>query len=284
MDTLPAADKSPEEVLALVGGKPLTCLPSNLYIPPDALEVFLDAFEGPLDLLLYLIRRQNLDILDIEVSLVTEQYVQYIDMMQELQLDLAAEYLVMAALLADIKSRSLLPMPVDDEEDEEADPRAALVRRLQEYENFRRAAEALDDLPRLDRDFWVAQADLPAAEPGLRQPDVSLQELLLALSRVLARADMYNRHQVLQDPLSTRERMSEVLSRLHSRPDELVPFVSCFSVAEGRMGVIVTFLAIVELLKDALIELVQNGPFAPIHLRERMSATSRLAKGELAGL
>lgn len=253
--------------VALVQGKPLTRLPAGLYIPPEALSVFLESFEGPLDLLLYLIRQQNLDVLDIQVSLVTEQYMQYMELMRELSLDLAAEYLVMAALLAEIKSRSLLPRQSSGEEEEEADPRAELIRRLYEYERFRNAAEALDELPRTDRDFRVANALPPDVAPEARLPDVSLQELLAALAGVLARADLLSSHQVQREPLSVRERMSLVLGRLQHRAGEFVPFVALFTAEEGRGGVIVTFLAIMELTRESLIEVIQAGPFEPIHVR-----------------
>lgn len=263
-ETAQAEQEAPP--LALVRGKPVTSLPANLYIPPDALEVFLESFEGPLDLLLYLIRRQNLDIRDIQVSLVTEQYMQYMELMRELHLDLAAEYLVMAALLAEIKSRSLLPRQADEEE-EETDPRAELIRRLQEYERFRTVAEELDGLPRLNRDFWQAKAAPPRFEQGPKLPEVDLQELLLAFAEVLARSDLRGRHQVVLESLSTRERMSQVLAELQARRNQFVPFLSLFTPEEGRQGVIVTFLAIMELMRDQLILLVQAEPFSPIHVR-----------------
>lgn len=252
--------------LAKVGGEPYTQLPQDLYIPPDALEVFLEAFEGPLDLLLYLIQRQNLNILDIPIAEITRQYMEYLALMQELRLELAAEYLVMAAWLAEIKSRLLLPRPAAIEADED-DPRAELVRRLQEYERFQQAAQALDALPRLERDFFPASAALVQRETRRAPPPVSLTELLAALHEVLARAELFGRHQVRREALSVRERMSQVLERLDAL--RFTPFSALFRPEEGRMGVVVTFLAVLELLREALLELVQAEPFAPIHVRRR---------------
>ncbi len=261
-----SATDEPDELYAIVGGEAVTQLPTDLYIPPDALEVFLETFEGPLDLLLYLIRRQNLDILDIKVAEITRQYMQYIELMTALQWELAAEYLVMAALLAEIKSRMLLPRPSFDLEDED-DPRAQLIRRLQEYERFKSAAEQLDNVPRLERDVFRAYAERPELTRAQVEPEVDLREVLVALSRVLQRAEMYQRHEVKLEPLSVRERMSDVLARVNDAPEEFVPFVSLFNVREGRLGVIVTFLALMELIREGLIDLVQNEAFAPIYLR-----------------
>jgi len=252
--------------LAKVGGEPYTQLPQDLYIPPDALEVFLEAFEGPLDLLLYLIKRQNLNILDIPIAEITRQYMEYLALMQELRLELAAEYLVMAAWLAEIKSRLLLPRPAAIEAEED-DPRAELVRRLQEYERFQQAARALDALPRLERDFFPASAELAQREIHRTPPPVSLTELLSALREALARAELFGRHQVRREALSVRERMSQVLERLDAL--RFTPFSALFRPEEGRMGVVVTFLAVLELLREALLELVQAEPFAPIHVRRR---------------
>lgn len=253
------------EVLARVHGEPFTRLPQSLYIPPDALEVFLETFEGPLDLLLYLIKRQNLDILDIPISEITRQYMGYIAAMQE-RLDLAAEYLVMAAMLAEIKSRLLLPRSQEGEDDEE-DPRAELVRRLQEYERFKQAAETLDALPRLDRDLHPLR--VAALDRGPRQspPVVGLDELLTALREVLARSQLHEHHQIHGEALSVRERMSQILERLE--PEEFDHFETLFSPQEGRLGVVVTLLAILELVREALLELVQAEPFAPIYVRLR---------------
>ncbi|MFV0276551.1 MAG: segregation and condensation protein A [Parahaliea sp.] len=256
-----------EMPFAVVMGKAMTELPKDLYIPPQALEVFLEAFEGPLDLLLYLIRRQNLDILEIDVSAITEQYMQYVELMDAMQFELAAEYLLMAAMLAEIKSRMLLPRSSDIDEEEE-DPRAQLIRRLQEYERFKKAAEDIEGLPRLERDTWVASARAPDLNRSRPDPDVDMRELLLALGEVLRRADMYESHHIQREALSTRERMSEVLERLSGA--QFVPFVSLFSHREGRLGVVVTFLAVMELIKESLVEIVQTEPFGPIHVKARV--------------
>ena len=260
-----------EMPFAVVAGRSVTELPKDLYIPPDALEVFLEAFEGPLDLLLYLIRRQNLDILDIRVAQITHQYMQYIELMEALSFELAAEYLVMAAMLAEIKSRMLLPRPQTEEEGEEEDPRAELIRRLQEYERFKQAAEDLDGLPRVDRDVFPAAATPPPMDRQRPVPEVELKELLVALADVVQRAEMYTAHAVSFERLSTRERMGEVLRRV-SESGDFVEFVALFDVTEGRLGIVVTFIAIMELAKESLVEIVQNEPFAPIHVRARANA------------
>lgn len=257
--------RSGQETIALVRGEAVQELPTDLYIPPEALEVFLETFEGPLDLLLYLIRRENLDILDIKVAAITEQYMAYVELMQAMQLELAGEYLVMAAMLAEIKSRLLLPRPAGDEEDED-DPRAELIRRLQEYEQIKGAAEGIDELPRLERDIFLARAERPELVRQHADPDVDLREMLLALAEVLKRAEMFARHSVQLEPLSVRERMSDVLGRLNEARD-FVPFADLFDAGEGRMGVVVTFLALLELLRESLLELVQNEAFAPIYVR-----------------
>jgi segregation and condensation protein A len=262
----PVVGEQQELPLAFVHGKPLTVLPRDLYIPPEALEVFLEAFEGPLDLLLYLIRRQNLDILEINVAQITEQYMQYVELMDAMQFELAAEYLVMSAMLAEIKSRMLLPRQQSAAE-EEADPRADLIRRLQEYEQFKQAAEDIDGLPRLERDVFQAAAQPPELRRSRPQPQVELRELLLAFGEVARRASMNVSHHVQMERLSTRERMVEILARLHT--PHFVPFVSLFRIEEGRMGVVVTFLAIMELIKESLIEMVQSEPFGPIHVKSR---------------
>ena len=261
---LDAARARRDNVVALIDGKVVDQLPSDLYIPPDALEVFLEAFEGPLDLLLYLIRRQNLDILDIEVAEVTEQYLRYIDLMKALKLDLAGEYLLMAAMLAEIKSRLLLPQPAADDEDE--DPRAELVRRLQEYERIKRAAENLDALPRQDRDLFGAHVGKPEWVKQRVQPTVDLKELMVALAEVLRRADLHQVHAVQLEGLSVRERMSDILARVNAASG-FAAFDALFDPREGRRGVVVTFLALLELAREALVELVQNAAFSPIYVR-----------------
>jgi segregation and condensation protein A len=262
----PQAGAQQELPLVLVYGEAMTEMPVDLYIPPDALEVFLEAFEGPLDLLLYLIRKQNVDILDIPVAEITRQYMGYVELMKTVRLELAAEYLVMAAMLAEIKSRMLLPRSVDIEE-EEGDPRAELIRRLQEYERFKAAAEGIDGLSRVGREIIVPRLDAPQAKVRKLLPEVSLEELLLSMAEVLRRGDLFESHQVSREALSTRERMSDVLERL--KGGGFVPFVELFTAEEGKLGVVVTFMAILELVKESLIELVQNEPFAPIHVRAR---------------
>ncbi len=252
--------------LALVYGEALTELPLDLYIPPDALEVILEAFEGPLDLLLYLIRKQNIDILDIPVAEITRQYMGYVELMKSVRLELAAEYLVMAAMLAEIKSRMLLPRSAAIEE-EEGDPRAELIRRLQEYERFKAAAEGIDELPRVGREIVVPRLEAPQAKVRKLLPQVSLEELLVSMAEVMRRNDLFESHQITRETLSTRERMSDVLERL--KGGAFVPFVELFTPEEGKLGVVVTFMAILELVKESLVELVQNEPFAPIHVRLR---------------
>ncbi len=251
--------------IALVRGEAVQEVPTDLYIPPEALEVFLETFEGPLDLLLYLIRRQNLDILEIKVAQITEQYMQYIDLMQALQLELAGEYLLMAAMLAEIKSRMLLPRP-ENATEEEGDPRAELIRRLQEYEQIKTAAEDLNQEPRLERDIYLAAASKPTLVKQHADPEVDLKEVLLALAQVLKRAEMFASHEVALEPLSVRDRMGSILSRVR-RTTEFVAFTDLFHLEEGRMGVIVSFLAVMELVREALVEFVQAEAFAPIHLR-----------------
>jgi len=257
-----------EMPFAIVMGKEITELPKDLYIPPMALEVFLEAFEGPLDLLLYLIRRQNLDVLEINVALITEQYMAYIELMDAMQFELAAEYLLMASVLAEIKSRMLLPRSIDDVEDDD-DPRANLIKRLQEYEQFKRAAENLNDLPRMERDNWLGGAELPKLERSIPKPDVDMRELLIVFGEVLKRANLQQSHRVQREALSTRERMSFVLEVL--KGEEFIPFVDLFSPEEGRAGVVVTFLALMELMKDSLIEIVQTKNFGEIHVRLRLN-------------
>lgn len=257
-----------EMPFAVVDGEPVTTLPQDLYIPPYALEVFLEAFEGPLDLLLYLIRRQNIDILDIPIAEITRQYVEYIDLMSDMQLELAGEYLVMAAMLAEIKSRMLLPRPEADEEDED-DPRAELVRRLQEYERYKKAAQDISELPRLERDVFVANIDAPDKQVVTKLPDVTMKELLLAFHDVLKRAEMFSNLHLQREPLSVRQRMSEILSRI--KAGQFTGFADLFDPEEGRMGVAVTFIAILELLKESVVEVVQSDEFAPLHVRAASS-------------
>jgi segregation and condensation protein A len=259
-----AAPQQQEIPLAIVLGQPVLQIPQDLYIPPDALEVILEAFEGPLDLLLYLIRRQNLDILDIPVAEITRQYVQYIEVMREMRFELAAEYLVMAAILAEIKSRMLLPRP-PSEEGLEDDPRADLVRRLQDYERFKQAAEDLDTLPRMDRDTSQVLAFVPDRASVKLPPPVELKEMLLALHDVLKRAELFSGHAIKRDALSVRQRMTDVLGRLSD--GSFHRFESLFEPREGKLGVVVTFLSILELAKERLLDIVQEAPLAPIYLK-----------------
>jgi segregation and condensation protein A len=254
-----------EMPFAVVEGQPITEMPRDLYIPPQALEIFLEAFEGPLDMLLYLIRRQNLDILDIPIAEITRQYMRYIELMQVLQLELAGEYLLMAATLAEVKSRMLLPRLGTEISADEADPRAELVRRLQEYERFKRAAENIDRMPRLDRDTWVASAELADRKVVRIAPQVTLQEMLVAFQDVLSRSDMFAHHHVQREPLSVRQRMTDILASLTT--NSFVDFVRLFTPEEGRRGVTVTFVAILELMREGLIEIVQSEAYAPLHVR-----------------
>ncbi|MGI9343123.1 MAG: segregation and condensation protein A [Gammaproteobacteria bacterium] len=268
-----------EMPFAVVDGEPVTQLPQDLYIPPYALKVFLEAFEGPLDLLLYLIRRQNLDILDIPIADITQQYVDYIEMMRDLQLELAGEYLLMAAMLAEIKSRMLLPRSEELEEDEN-DPRAELVRRLQEYERYKQAAADINELPRMERDLQQASADVVEFKRDYKPPDVSMQDLLVAFKDVLSRAEMFAHLHVQREALSTRQRMSEILARITD--DRFTEFADLFDPNEGRMGIAVTFIALLELLREHVIELVQAEPFSPIHVRAAASAAESGDAAEFA--
>ncbi|PXF63077.1 segregation and condensation protein A [Kangiella spongicola] len=273
----PAVDHVQEEMpFALVDGEQVEEFPQDLYIPPDALEVFLEAFEGPLDLLLYLIKRQNVDIRDIPIAHITEQYMEYVELMKAIQLELAAEYLVMAAMLAEIKSRVLLPRPPAEDDDEE-DPRADLIRRLQEYEQFKQAAEDIDELPRMGRDVHQASAKKPDMNIIKPEPEVDMKELLIALRDVLRRAEMFSSHQVKFEALSVRERMGKVLERLSAQ--SFTDFSKLFDPEEGRSGVVVTFLAIMELAKESLLEIIQSDNYGPIHVRAKVG-TSHEDEGE----
>jgi segregation and condensation protein A len=252
--------------IATVKGQAVIDLPKDLYIPPDAMKVFLEAFEGPLDFLLYLIRKQNLDILDIPIAAVTRQYMEYIELMQDLSLELAAEYLVMAAILAEIKSRMLLPR-TNDPENPEADPRAELVRRLQEYERYKQAAEDLDKFPRQERDLFMVEVDGSLISVDKPLPHVSMKDLMQALADVFKRAELNTKHHIHIDALSVREKMTFILSTVQDKEHFL--FTSLFDLREGRLGVVVTFLAMLELLKQSLIDFVQAAPFAPIYIKPK---------------
>lgn len=268
----PVADEpAGAAAFAIVNGSPLTQLPEDLYIPPEALEVILETFEGPLDLLLYLIRRQNLDILNIPIVEITRQYIDYIDMMQELKMELAAEYLLMAAILAEIKSRLLLPKP-QQADDEDADPRAELVRRLQEYERFKQAAERIDALPRWERDIFATEVDNSMIQVRKVYPPVDLKEVLLAFQAVLQRARQTGHHQIQREALSVRERMSTILQRLLDSAG--LSFPQLFEAQEGRQGAVVSLLAILELAKENLIEIIQQEPLTEVFVRSRSEALS----------
>jgi len=259
---LPGTEQA-EMPFAIVQGSPITEVPRDLYIPPDALEVFLEAFEGPLDLLLYLIKRQNLDILDIPIAPVTAQYMRYIELMEDMQLELVGEYLVMAAMLAEIKSRMLLPRP--QAEDDEEDPRAELIRRLQEYERYKQAAEDIDSLPRYERDIFGTIVEFPDRTSNQQPPDVPMDVILRAFADVLNRAELFMNHRIQRETLSVRERMSLVMERVRS--EEFTEFKELFAIEEGRAGVIVALLAVLELLKESLIEMVQNEINGPIYVK-----------------
>jgi segregation and condensation protein A len=265
---LTTEDIAVSEPLAFVLGQPFQNLPDDLYIPPDALEVILDAFEGPLDLLLYLIRKQNFDILNIPIAEITHQYMGYIEMMGQLRLELAAEYLVMAALLAEIKSGMLLPRPVESEEDED-DPRAFLIRKLQEYEAIKQAAEELDLLPRNERDTFTVAVDTELLTQRPSLPDVQLKEILLAFQDVLKRVEQLSHHQITKEPLSVRERMAAILEKL--KHSDSLPFAALFTRSEGKNGVVVAFLAILELSKEGIVDIFQSDPYTPIGVRIRCS-------------
>jgi segregation and condensation protein A len=273
-ETPPSIEAPRQQVMpfALVQGRQMMP-PQDLYIPPDALEVFLEAFEGPLDLLLYLIKRNNLDILDIPIAEITRQYMQYIELMADMRLELAAEYLVMAAMLAEIKSRMLLPRPAAVED--EADPRAELVRRLQEYERFKQAADDIDRLPRMERDNFPVVVEGPEVKVVKMPPQVELREILQVFQEVMTRAEMYSHHHIMFEPLSVRERMSTILQSLDS--EQFTSFTTLFTVEEGRRGVVVTLLAILELIKESLIEMVQSEVFGPIYVKAPQHANESAA-------
>lgn len=253
--------------LGFVRGEPVLDRPEDLYIPPDALELILESFAGPMDLLLYLIRRQKFDIVDLPILPITQQYMTYVEMMKDLKLELAADYLVMAAMLTEIKSRLLLPKP-PAELDDELDPRAELVRRLQEYEAIRKGAEYLDGLPQQGRDYFIGRSATDAKQWLQQQlPDIALQELAMAFSQALAQAQLLNHHQVQREKLSTRERMSRILDLLQQR--KRLRFADLFIASEGRPGVVVSFLAVLELVKEALIDVVQVDAYSEIHIASK---------------
>ena len=269
-EDISAHTNQPQQVempFAIVEGESLTELPRDLYIPPVALKVFLDTFEGPLDLLLYLIRKQNLNILDVPIADITDQYVNYINLMKELELELAGEYLLMAAMLAEIKSKMLLPL-FEEVEDEE-DPRAELVRRLLEYERYRTASEELNKLKRLERDVFITGVESSHLAQPIELPDIALQELLLSFQEVLKRAEMFTTLHMLKEPLSVRERMATILEKLKNK--DFLDFTELFDLEEQKTGLVVTFLAILELMKESLIEIVQTKAYGIIHVKALLS-------------
>ncbi len=264
-DLLKSASNQAEMPFALVQGEPLTVIPQDLYIPPDALQVFLEVFEGPLDLLLYLIKRQNIDVLNIPVTAITRQYMEYIHLMEVIELEMAAEYLVMASMLAEIKSRMLLPRSAESSDEE--DPRAELIRRLQEYEQFKKAAEDLDRLDRLERDIYLTDIEIPQIEIKIPLAEVQIKDLMTAFRDVVNRAEQFASHHIDREPLSVRDRMLIVLNKISVH--HFTGFNEFFDVKEGRMGAVVSFLAILELLRESLIELVQSEPYAPIYVKAK---------------
>jgi len=253
------------EIRAVVDGVVLTEVPDDLFIPPDALEVLLDSFSGPLDLLLYLIRKQNIDILDIPMVSITKQYLQYISLMECRKLELAADYLLMAAMLAEIKSRLLLPVAPGSEDVEDEDPRMTLVRRLQAYEQMKQASELLDSLPRKERDTFLIQVMPGELETIKVHPDVELVDLIEAMKSLLQREVHLTNHQVARELMSVRERMSQVLLQLQQH--KVVEFTQLFTFEEGRMGLVVSLLAILELARQSLLVISQNQAFSPIYLQ-----------------
>ena len=255
--------------VALIGGSPMKEFPKDLHIPPDALRVFIELFEGPLDLLLYLVRRQNIDILEIEVAEITKQYIDYINLMEALEIDLAGEYLAMAAMLTEIKSRMLLPRVEDNEEEE--DPKEDLIRRLQEYEEIKCAAGVIERLPRVERDIHLLSVEKPVIEEDIPEVDVDLKEVLIAFSSVLRRAEMFSKHQIEYETLSVRDSMASILTKLNLQNGYL-SFYNLFETDSGRMEIIVNFLALMELLRESLIDLVQTEAYSEIHIKVVNSA------------
>ena len=250
-----------------LNGKEITDIPEDLFIPPDALRVILEQFEGPLDLLLYLIKKQNIDIIDIPILPITTQYVNYINMMQQMQFELASDYLVMASTLAEIKSKMLVPNDIEDEEEE--DPRANLIKRLMEYQKYKDLSEKLDVIPRRNRDTFVISGIMTNFNKTDNLPKLKLDQLEAAFQDVLKRAEIYASHTIESETLSVRERMSSILININK--NGTIKFTDCFTYSEGRMGAIVTFLAILEMVKESLIDIIQNEDFSIIYLQTKTS-------------
>ena len=246
-----------------VNGVEISEIPEDLFIPPDALRVIIEEFEGPLDLLLYLIKKQNIDIVDIQILPITNQYIKYINLMKQMQFDLASDYLVMAATLAEIKSKMLIPS--DNEDEDEEDPRADLIRRLMEYQKYKDLSQKIDEVPRMNRDTFIAAGILNNIEKKTVLPKLDIQQLENAFIDVLRRAEINATHNINVEVLSVRERMTQILDLV--RCNENIKFTDCFNITEGKMGVVVTFLAILELVKESIIDILQNDTFSNIYLK-----------------
>ena len=253
----------PENTNIIINGQEITDIPDDLFIPPDALRVILEQFEGPLDLLLYLIKKQNIDIIDIPILPITNQYVNYINMMQQMQFELASDYLVMASTLAEIKSKMLVPNDVEDEDEE--DPRADLIKRLMEYQKYKDLSEKIDLIPRLNRDTFVISGIMTNFNDTEECPKIELSQLESAFQEVLRRAAIFATHTIESEALSVRERMSNIIDAINN--NGTIKFIDCFTFQEGRMGAIVTFLAILEMVKESLIDIIQNDDFSMIYLQ-----------------
>ena len=249
----------------VLNGQEITDIPEDLFIPPDALRVILEQFEGPLDLLLYLIKKQNIDIIDIPILPITNQYINYINMMQQMQFELASDYLVMASTLAEMKSRMLVPNDIEDEDEE--DPRANLIKRLMEYQKYKDLSEKLDIIPRRNRDTFVISGIMTNFNKTDNIPKLELDQLEAAFQDILRRAEIYATHTIESETLSVRERMSNILNDIKN--NGTLKFTDCFTYKEGRMGAIVTFLAILEMVKESLIDIIQNEDYSMIYLQSK---------------
>ncbi len=248
---------------AIYNGKVIQNIPEDLFIPPEYLRVILEEFEGPLDLLLYLIKKQNIDITDLPIFPITEQYMSYISIMEEMHFELAADYLVMASTLAEIKSKLLLPIENDDEEED--DPRANLIKRLLEYQKYKNASDQLDNMPRNLRDFYVVTNAVDIKKSNIIEiPDIELDQLKCAFLDVLRRAEISSTHNIISETLSVRERMTSILSLINQ--NENIEFSKLFDIREGRLGIVVTFLAILELVKESLADIIQNKPMSKLYI------------------
>jgi len=251
------------DITAIYNGKKISQIPEDLFIPPEYLRIILEEFEGPMDLLLYLIKKQNIDITDLPIFPITEQYMRYISIMEEMHFELASDYLVMASTLTEIKSKLLLPTETEDEEED--DPRANLIKRLLEYQKYKNASEKLENLPRNFRDFYVVSNAVDSNESKIvESPDIKIDQLKAAFLEVLKRAEIFSTHNIQSETLSVRERMSLILSVL--KKGDNIQFEKLFNLEEGRLGVIVTFLAILELVKESLIDIIQNESMSRVYI------------------